>query len=52
MAVFKLTCTEADVAKKSVIFIENRLMETKLQVEKRTKDSVPGGGGSEDAVVG
>ena len=35
LALFKVTCTEADVAKNSTIFIRNRLMETKLQVEKK-----------------
>ena len=45
LAVFKLTCTEADVAKNNVIFIENCLIDTKDQVEKKrvhtNKDSVP-----------
>lgn len=39
MAVFKVTCTEADVAKNNVIFIRNRLMEIKLQVEKKREQN-------------
>ena len=35
LAVFKVTCTEADVAKNNVIFIENCLIDTKDQVEKK-----------------
>ena len=35
LALFKVICTEADVAQNSEIFIRNRLMETKLQVEKK-----------------